>query len=399
MPATKLDDFLPEDANLDTSPVQIERASPVHQKTQRLPEFEGTLLLSSSDHVLLTFLPEEPDPATPATLSLDDPSNEISIPTVHALPPSWLVGFAVSALTLLIAIVALRMVPHSPGTDNSLESTYNQSVELRRDAPTTPIDTATVPVAVKPTPDAMAPPAARNRASEVTAPRPTPTVLAAKPANPKINPPTGTVTRREVMTRTATTSASPVRQSTPAVTPPRPPSADAMIRSTDSIKPAEPMPQSTSLRSDNVGAMPAPVAASRPLEPAIPPTTPAPETHAATTVAAVAPRVAEESAVRDVLGRYVRAYGGLNVSATKAVWPSVDTRALGRAFAGLESQALYFADCQISMAIVSARAKCFGTAEFVPRVGNRSAHRDSREWTFEMKKAGDQWTIARVDVH
>jgi len=171
-----------------------------------------------------------------------------------------------------------------------------------------------------------------------------------------------------------------------------------MIRPTDSIRPVEPVPQSTSLRSDNVGGMPAPVAASRPLEPAIPPPS-APEGNAATTVAAVAPRASEESAVRDVLGRYVRAYGGLNVSAAKAVWPSVDTRALGHAFAGLESQALYFADCQISVAIVSARAKCVGTAEFMPRVGNRSAHRDSREWTFEMKKAADQWTIARVDVH
>src|SRR5262245_19710399 len=109
MAATKLDDFLPEDANLDTSPVQIERALSVDQKTPRQPECEGNFLLSNSDHVLLTFLPEEPDAATPVTLSLDNPSNATSTPVVHASLPSWLVGFAVSALTLLIAIVALRM--------------------------------------------------------------------------------------------------------------------------------------------------------------------------------------------------------------------------------------------------------------------------------------------------
>src|SRR5262245_28880190 len=179
MPATKLDDFLPEDANLDASPVQIERASPVHQQAPRQPEFEGTLLLSNSDHVLLTFLPEEPDLGTAVTVFLDNPSNATSTPAVHTLPSSWLVGLAVSALTLLIAIVSLRMVLHSPVTDNLPESAYNQRVEPRRDAPTA-ADTAAVPTAARPTPDAIAPPAARDRAS-IAAPRPTPTVPAAKP--------------------------------------------------------------------------------------------------------------------------------------------------------------------------------------------------------------------------
>src|SRR5262249_29814330 len=164
-------------------------------------------------------------PATPVTFFLDNPSNETCTPSLHASAPSWVIGFAVSALTLLIAIVALRMVPHSPATDNLAESTYNQSVELRRDAPRS-ADTAAGLIAARPTADAIGPPAARDRAI-VAAPRPTPTVPATKPVNAKLNSPTA-VTRREVEPRSATTSSSSVRQSTLVVWPPTPPNADAM---------------------------------------------------------------------------------------------------------------------------------------------------------------------------
>ncbi|HEX7793203.1 MAG TPA: hypothetical protein VF456_02575 [Vicinamibacterales bacterium] len=128
---------------------------------------------------------------------------------------------------------------------------------------------------------------------------------------------------------------------------------------------------------------------------AAPTTTPA----ATTTAAAVTQRSTGERAVRDVLGRYASAYRTLNVGAAKAVWPSVDEKALGRAFAGLESQAIYFTDCQVSVVIVSAKAHCMGTAQFTPKVGNKTQHLETREWTFDFQKTGEQWTIAHVDVH
>jgi hypothetical protein len=120
---------------------------------------------------------------------------------------------------------------------------------------------------------------------------------------------------------------------------------------------------------------------------------------ATTTAVAVAQRSIGEKAVRDVIGRYTSAYRNLNVGAAKAVWPSVDEKALGRAFAGLESQAIYFTDCQVSVVIVSAKARCVGTAQFTPKVGNKTQHLESREWTFDFQKTGEQWTIAHVDVH
>jgi hypothetical protein len=150
------------------------------------------------------------------------------------------------------------------------------------------------------------------------------------------------------------------------------------------------------------GAPLAPSPASRLPEstPVSPIALPAASTPAATTTTPTATAAAaSESAVRSALGRYASAYRRLNVGEAKAIWPSVDTKALGRAFAGLESQKIYFRDCQVSVAVTTAKAHCVGTAEFVPKVGNRIEHLESREWMFEMKKTGEQWTIAHLDVH
>jgi DUF917 family protein len=108
--------------------------------------------------------------------------------------------------------------------------------------------------------------------------------------------------------------------------------------------------------------------------------------------------VAEESAVRTVLNRYRTAYNGLDAGAAKAVWPSVDVKALGRAFDRLESQEFDFSGCQVSVTGSRATAACNGNAQFVPKVGNKSARREPRHWTFEMRKANQQWIIEKVNV-
>src|SRR5204862_3240391 len=102
------------------------------------------------------------------------------------------------------------------------------------------------------------------------------------------------------------------------------------------------------------------------------PTTPRPAASA-TAGNAIA---AEESAVRTVLNQYRSAFNALNAGAAKAVWPSVDVKALGRAFDRLESQEFEFAGCQISVVGVRATAACNGSARFVPKVGNRNARRE-----------------------
>jgi len=108
--------------------------------------------------------------------------------------------------------------------------------------------------------------------------------------------------------------------------------------------------------------------------------------------------VNEEAAVRTVLDRYRIAYSGLDVDAARAVLPSVDAKALGRAFERLQSQEIIFDHCQIAVYGTRATAACGGDTRFVPKVGSRTERFESRKWTFDMRKTGDQWTISGVEV-
>jgi hypothetical protein len=98
--------------------------------------------------------------------------------------------------------------------------------------------------------------------------------------------------------------------------------------------------------------------------------------------------------VTAALDQYARAYGRLDASAARAVWPSVNERALSNAFAGLASQALDFKDCSIDVRGSAAHAVCRGTASYVPRVGSDRPRIEPRTWRFELRRDGDAWTIA-----
>ena len=111
------------------------------------------------------------------------------------------------------------------------------------------------------------------------------------------------------------------------------------------------------------------------------------------------PRVSEEPAVREILARYGTAYTQLDARAARAVWPGVDARALSRAFEALESQTIVFERCDVTVDGRAARAACRGTSTWVPRVGERRPHRERREWTFRLEKAGDaQWQIQSASM-
>jgi hypothetical protein len=110
------------------------------------------------------------------------------------------------------------------------------------------------------------------------------------------------------------------------------------------------------------------------------------------------PVVPDTRAIEGVLGRYRAAFSGLDASAARAVWPTVDSRALGRAFDGLEEQALAFEACEIAVSERQAVASCGGSARYVPKVGNRRPQTESRHWKFSLRKVDDQWLIEAVDA-
>jgi hypothetical protein len=82
--------------------------------------------------------------------------------------------------------------------------------------------------------------------------------------------------------------------------------------------------------------------------------------------------------------------------ATAKVWPSVDRRALARAFSTLKSQGLTLERCDVSVEQSSATAHCTGTVRFVRKVGSPSPLVASQEWRFRMRKSGDDWLIEEV---
>ena len=108
---------------------------------------------------------------------------------------------------------------------------------------------------------------------------------------------------------------------------------------------------------------------------------------------------APEAAIQTVLSRYRTAYQGLDAAAARAVWPSVDHKALSKAFERLEQQHLVFEACQISVGDAHAMASCVGTASYVPRAGSKVRHDDQRQWDFTLSKVDDAWLIESVFAH
>ena len=107
----------------------------------------------------------------------------------------------------------------------------------------------------------------------------------------------------------------------------------------------------------------------------------------------------DEAQVTAALQRYRVAYEGLDARRARAVYPAVNEAALARAFASIESQALTFDVCVVQLQGVGATAVCRGSARYIPKVGAREPRIEPRNWTFALRKTGDDWTIesARTD--
>jgi hypothetical protein len=106
----------------------------------------------------------------------------------------------------------------------------------------------------------------------------------------------------------------------------------------------------------------------------------------------------EEAEIQRTLGQYKQAYDRLNARAAREVWPSVDERALARAFEGLSSQELDFETCQFDVGPTTATASCRGRASYIRRVGSKTPQTAQRFWTFRLRKLGSAWKIDSVQI-
>ena len=171
------------------------------------------------------------------------------------------------------------------------------------------------------------------------------------------------------------------------------------------VEPAPPVAPRVTVDVRNRG-----IVAAAKVEPRAVPPPPAPAPAAVTAAAAPAPlaraatptpvaavlddAASDEAGIQSTLTRFRTAYSQLNASAARDVWPSVDARALERAFQSLKSQDLRFDSCKMTVNGARAQAACKGRAVYVPRIGDQSPRFTAREWNFELRKADERWTIA-----
>lgn len=106
----------------------------------------------------------------------------------------------------------------------------------------------------------------------------------------------------------------------------------------------------------------------------------------------------DEDEVRHVLSRYQSAYDRLDARSAKEIWPSLNERALARAFEGLQSQDVAFSACRLDVSGSRAQASCSGTARYVQRVGSKRSQQEARQWTFKLSKESNAWTIDSVQT-
>jgi hypothetical protein len=106
---------------------------------------------------------------------------------------------------------------------------------------------------------------------------------------------------------------------------------------------------------------------------------------------------AATAAIRRTLDQYEAAYSQLDASAARAVWPTVDQRALARAFDGLAAQEISLNACDVLVNGATARATCSGQATWTAKVGG-GRQTQPRRWAFELRSADGTWQIVRADT-
>jgi hypothetical protein len=149
-------------------------------------------------------------------------------------------------------------------------------------------------------------------------------------------------------------------------------------------------------------ALPDPSPATSFIPSVAPPTAPSPAPPASRPAASTpplesAPAPDDRVAIRAALSRYESAYNRLDVDAVRTIWPTLDHRALARAFENLSAQRVALQTCNVDVSGSTARANCSGNASWTPRVGGgeRSA---ARKWTFDLNESNGAWRITHVQA-
>ena len=191
----------------------------------------------------------------------------------------------------------------------------------------------------------------------------------------------------------APSPAAPEVESRPAVslaTLSGPPPATTFIPSV--VAPPEPSRPANATTSGNATNALGDSAAPSPESAKLGPSSPAPAPAAS---ASSSPVRDDRVAVRAALSRYESAYNRLDVDAVRTVWPSLDQRALARAFDNLSAQRVALQNCNVDVDGTMARASCSGNASWTPKVGGgeRSA---ARNWTFDLRESNGAWRITQV---
>jgi hypothetical protein len=106
----------------------------------------------------------------------------------------------------------------------------------------------------------------------------------------------------------------------------------------------------------------------------------------------------ESIALEEILDKYEQAYDRLDADAATSIWPSVDSRALSRAFARLAHQDLELGSCSFAISEIAATAQCSGHLRYAQRVGDTTAKYGRHEWTIQFARVGEVWQIVRVSA-
>jgi hypothetical protein len=147
----------------------------------------------------------------------------------------------------------------------------------------------------------------------------------------------------------------------------------------------------------SVSASAAPLPPPPPMRPPVAPASARAIPNAAGATAATPVPARDATDIELVLTQYRSGFSDLDAAAVSKVWPNVDSRALARAFRGLEAQGIAFDSCVIQVTGASAAASCGGTVRYVTKVGSKEPRTEDRRWQFTLAKVRDLWMIQTVE--
>ncbi len=122
------------------------------------------------------------------------------------------------------------------------------------------------------------------------------------------------------------------------------------------------------------------------------------ESHAVPTTGIVTNGVLRKDtlALQAILRRYEEAYDRLDADAAAAIWSTVDSRSLARAFSLLRYQELDLDDCSIAVTESDATAQCPGRLRYARRIGDGTPKTEYHVWMIEFARRRETWQIVRV---